>query len=66
MAGDGPIDTVRETIVFLRKSAAELRQIADGSDPGMAQQLRRMADQCDAEANDLSERSGSHDHTGLP
>ena len=52
------IDTIRETIKFLRKLTAELRRIADGADPGAVQQLRRTADQCEAEANDLSERFG--------
>jgi len=54
--GEDLIDTIRETIKFLRKSMGEIRRIADGADPGIAQQLRRTADQCEAEANDLSER----------
>jgi hypothetical protein len=46
-----------ETIIFLRKAAAELRQAAT-SEPEVAQQLLHVADQCEAEANELSERSG--------
>jgi hypothetical protein len=52
------IDTVRETIKFLRKATAEMRQIADEGDPETAQQLRHMANQCEAEASELSERFG--------
>ena len=51
------IDTVRDTINFLRKAAAELREAAM-SEPEVAQQLRHMADQCEAEAQELSERFG--------
>ena len=51
------IDTVCETIKFLRKATAELRQAAT-SEPEVAQQLRHMADQCEAEAQELSERFG--------
>ena len=40
----------------LSTEIAPTRRIADGADPGIAQQLRRTADQCEAEANDLSER----------
>ena len=50
------IDTVCETIKFLRKTTAEMRQIANGGDPETAQTLRHMADQCEAEAWELSER----------
>jgi hypothetical protein len=52
------IDTVRETILFLRKATAGMRQVAAGSEPGVEQQLRHMADQCEAEASELSERFG--------
>jgi hypothetical protein len=52
------IDTVRETIKFLRKATAEMRQIADERGPETAQRLRHMADQCEAEASELSERFG--------
>ena len=51
------IDTVRETIKFLRNAVIELRQIATG-EPEVAQQLRHVADQCEAEAKELSERLG--------
>ena len=51
------IDTVRDTINFLRKAAAELRAAAM-SEPEVAQQLRHMADQCEAEADELSECFG--------
>jgi hypothetical protein len=50
------IDAARETIRFLRKATAELRQIADEGDPETALRLRYMADQCEAEASELSER----------
>jgi hypothetical protein len=56
--GEDLIDTVRETIKFLRKLTAELRRIADGADPGAVQQLRRTANQCEAQANDVAERFG--------
>ena len=52
------IDTVRETIKFLRKATAEMRQIADEGAPKTAQQLRHMANECEAEASELSERFG--------
>ena len=52
------IDTVRETIKFLRKATGEMRQIADEGDPETALRLRYMADQCEAEASELSERFG--------
>jgi len=41
------IDTVRETIKFLRKATAEMRQIADEGGPETAQRLRHMADQAE-------------------
>jgi hypothetical protein len=52
------IDAARETIRFLQKATAELRQIADEGDPETALRLRYMADQCEAEASELSERFG--------
>jgi hypothetical protein len=52
------IDTVRETIKLLRKATAEMRQIAAEGGPETAQRLRHMADQCEAEASELSERFG--------
>lgn len=51
------IDTVRETVEFLRKAAAELRNAAT-NEPDVGQTLRHMADQCEAEADELSERFG--------
>ena len=51
------IDTVRKTVEFLRKAAAELREAAI-DEPDVAQTLRHMADQCEAEADELSERFG--------
>jgi HD-like signal output (HDOD) protein len=50
------IDTIRKTVEFLRKAAAELRDAA--IEPDVAQTLRHMADQCEAEADELSERFG--------
>jgi hypothetical protein len=52
------IDSVRETIKFLRKATAEMRQMVGTTEPGVAEQLRHMADRCEAEANELSERCG--------
>jgi hypothetical protein len=49
---------IRESIVFLRMAAIQLRQIAARSEPDIAQQLRHMADQSDAEANDYTKRFG--------
>ena len=51
------IDTVRETVKFLRKAAAELRNAAT-NEPDVGQTLRHMADQSEAEADELSERFG--------
>ena len=48
-------DTVREMIKFLRDAVVELRQMATG-EPEVAQQLRRVADQCEGEAKELSKR----------
>jgi cyclopropane fatty-acyl-phospholipid synthase-like methyltransferase len=56
MTGDR-IDTVRETVKFLRKSATELRQAAT-NEPDLAQTLRHMADQCEATAKELAEHYG--------
>jgi hypothetical protein len=50
-------DTVREMIKFLRNAVVELRQMATG-EPEVAQQLRHVADQCETEAKELSERFG--------
>jgi hypothetical protein len=50
---DEPIDTIRGVITFLRKATAEMRRIADSS-PGIAQELRHIADQYKREAEDLS------------
>jgi hypothetical protein len=47
------IDTVRETVKFLRKAAAELRNAAT-NEPDVGQTLRHMADQCEAEASDTA------------
>jgi hypothetical protein len=44
---------VRLTIPFLRMAAIEVRRIADGA-PEVAERLRIVADQLDAEADDLS------------
>jgi len=49
--------TIDRTIAFLRMAAHELRRIAE-TDPAMAAQLRHMAEQCDREAAELSEKFG--------
>jgi hypothetical protein len=51
------IDTVRKTVEFLRKAAAELREAAI-DEPDVARTLRHMAYECEAEADELSERFG--------
>ncbi len=51
------IDAVRETVKFLRKSAAELRQAAT-NESDLAQTLRNMADQCEAAAKEFAEHYG--------
>jgi hypothetical protein len=51
------IDTVRETVKFLRKAAAELRE-AVTDEPDVGQTLRHMADQCEAEASELAGHYG--------
>ena len=51
------IDAVRETVKFLRKSAAELRQAAT-NEPALARTLRHMADQCEATAEEFAEHYG--------
>jgi hypothetical protein len=52
------IDTVRDTINFLRKATAEMREMAASIELGVTEQLRDAADQCEAEADELSERFG--------
>jgi hypothetical protein len=49
---------IRESIVFLRMAAIQLRLIADQSEPDIVRQLRHMPNQSDAEANDYAERFG--------
>jgi hypothetical protein len=51
------IDTVRETVKFLRKSATELRQTAT-NELDLAQTLHDMADQCEATAKEFAEHYG--------
>jgi len=51
------IDRVRETVKFLRKSAAELRQTAT-NEPDLARTLRHLADQCEAVAKEFAEHYG--------
>lgn len=50
---DGILRAVDNTIGFLRMTAIELRRIAERS-PEVAEELRRIADKLDADANDLS------------
>ena len=51
------IDRVRETVKFLRDSAAELRQAAT-NEPDLARTLRDLADQCEATAKEFAEHYG--------
>ena len=51
-------DTVRDTINFLRKATAEIREMAASIELGVAERLRDVADQCEAEADELSKRFG--------
>jgi hypothetical protein len=51
------IDAVRETVKFLRKSAAELRQAAT-NEPDLARTLHHIADQCEATAKEFAEHYG--------
>ena len=48
------LDTIHHTAVFLRMAAIQMRRIAASKEPGVAQQLRHMADQCEAQANELT------------
>lgn len=52
---DGILRTIDNTIGFLRMTAVELRRIAERS-PEVAEELRRIADKLEADANDLSGR----------
>jgi hypothetical protein len=54
---DALLQAVDNTIRFLRMSAIELRRIAERA-PDIAAELRHIADQLDADANDL-ERAAS-------
>jgi len=55
-----PFDTARNTILFLRMAASQLRNMLGGDDlPDSAKyQLRHIAEQCDAEARDLADEFG--------
>jgi hypothetical protein len=52
------VGSVQRTITFLRMAAIEMRRLAnEGSwSAGDAAQLRHIADQCDQDADELSER----------
>jgi hypothetical protein len=50
-------EALSRTIVFLRMAGIELRRLGDLA-PDIAIQLRHTADQCDREAEDLSNRFG--------
>jgi hypothetical protein len=52
------IDTVGETVAFLRMVANQMRRVAATDEPGIAQQLHHMAAQCEVEAKELAERFG--------
>ena len=49
---------VDNTIRFLRMAAIELRRIAENA-PDIADQIRHVADQLDADADDLQRATGS-------
>ena len=53
---DALLKAVDNTIKFLRMAAIEMRRIAERA-PDVAEELRHMADQLDADADDL-ERAG--------
>jgi hypothetical protein len=50
---DGILRAVDNTIGFLRMTAVELRRIGERA-PEVAEELRRIADKLDADANDLT------------
>jgi hypothetical protein len=49
--------SVGRTIAFMRLAAIELRRVAE-RDPELAVELRRIADQLDADADDLERSVG--------
>ena len=49
--------SVARTIAFMRMAAIELRRIAE-RDPDLSGELRRIADQLDADADDLERSAG--------
>jgi hypothetical protein len=49
--------SVGRTIAFMRMAAIELRRIAE-RDPDLAGELRRIADQLDADADELERSAG--------
>jgi hypothetical protein len=49
--------SVGRTIAFIRLAAIELRRVAE-RDPELAVELRRIADQLDADADDLERSVG--------
>ena len=55
---DGLVRAVDNTIRFLRMAAIELRRIAERA-PEIASELHHIADQLDADANDLQRAAGS-------
>lgn len=55
---DAILQAVRNTIQFLRMAAIELRRIADRA-ADVSDELRHIASQLDADANDLDRASGS-------
>jgi hypothetical protein len=52
MMEDGLLQAVGNTVRFLRMSAIELRRLAERA-PDVAAELHHIADQLDADANDL-------------
>ena len=49
--------SVAHTIAFMRMAAIELRRVAE-RDPGLAGELRRIADQLDADSDELERSAG--------
>ena len=54
---DALVRAVDNTIKFLRMAAIELRRIAERA-PDVADELRHLADQLDADARDLGQAGG--------
>ena len=62
---DHVLDIARNTVIFLRMTAIQPRRITEeltaSDDVELKTQLRHLASQCEAEAQDLAERFGLGD-----